>query len=76
MTKDGPFEHTFGEVIKVDSSREGEGRDIMVRLISGPKAGQVRAYSSHEIKRTGTAKNLKRALSWRRGSVPASGARP
>ena len=39
----------------------------IVKLISGAYEGHIRSYNAHELKRVGTAKNLRRVLSWRKG---------
>ena len=70
VTKEGLLQHNFGEVLKVPPSSQGDGT-IKVRMISGPKEGNVRSYNAHELKRVGTAKNLRRVLSWRQGVAVA-----
>ena len=79
VTREGQLQNDFGEVLKVTTKtcRSGEGEDegedegrhggtIIVKLITGPKEGHIRSYNAHEIKRLGTAKNVRRVMSWRK----------
>ena len=69
VTKEGRLQNNFGEVLKVSAhGSQGDGT-IKVKLISGPKEGKIRSYNAHELKRVGTAKNVRRVLSWRQGVV-------